>query len=55
MKIVQCKDCKWHYESECPLCRVEETYNEDDGHDYFYTYGESEDDNFFCAKGEERL
>lgn len=50
---VHCKDCVKRYNDIlCPLVQMNETYNEDDGHDYFYTYGESEDDDFFCAEGE---
>lgn len=50
---VHCKDCANRYnEIECPLVQEHETYDEDDGYDYFYTYGASEDDEFYCAYGE---
>lgn len=51
--IVHCKDCVKRYNDIlCPLAQMNETYNEDDGHDYFYTWGDSEDDDFYCAYGE---
>lgn len=51
--IVRCKDCKYRYEEDCPLFVVHDFYDEDDGYDYYFTYGASEDDTFFCAYGEQ--
>lgn len=50
---VYCKDCVNRYnELECPLAEQHDSYDEDDGWDYWYTYGASEEDSFYCAYGE---
>lgn len=49
---VHCKDCINRYdEYHCPVAEFHECDDEDDGWDYWYTWGASEDDDFYCKHG----
>ena len=48
--VVRCRECKHRGdETNCPMCEMVSTWNEDDGSDYYFA--DRTDDDGYCHKG----
>lgn len=51
--VVRCKDCKFQHTLECPMNYQVDTWDEDDGYDWYMATNASNDDGY-CWCGERR-